>query len=420
VRSLARNTALAVLSEGSNAALFLLGFVAARVLGPEAFGQYGTAMALVGLFRILADLGLPAASTLAVSREPSLAGRFFGNLLGLQLLLGFVAVTLCLATGRVLHDGVTWIAVVVLCVDLLARAVQTTLRWVLRVFDRFDVDALTMTVERTLTLLLGVAALVAGGGVIGLVSVYASIRTLSAAGVLAWVRSRLLPLSPRRDAATWGALLRGGLPLAMAGTFTPLVVQLDSVLLETVCGAREVGLYRAPLRIVEGLGILPRALGMALLPALPALHARDPGALREAYRRSVGLLLLTALPVAVAGMVLPGPIVRLVFGEAYGEAAAVARLTLPVVVPFFVAHLGETLLACVGRARAIIPLALCALAVNVALALAWIPGHGRTGAAAATLAAVTVHAVLVTATVWRSSAWRFRPRPSADTPPAAC
>jgi len=98
--------------------------------------------------------------------------------------------------------------------------------------------------------------------------------------------------------------------------------------------------------------------------------------------------------------------VRLVFGEAFGDAAAVARVTLPVVVPFFIAHLGETLLACVGRARAIIPLTLAALAVNLALALAWIPGHGRMGAAAATLASVTVHAVLVTVTVWRSGGWR--------------
>jgi hypothetical protein len=40
------------------------------------------------------------------------------------------------------------------------------------------------------------------------------------------------------------------------------------------------------------------------------------------------------------------------------------------VVPFFIAHLGETLLACVGRARA------------------------------------TVHAALVTATAWRSGGWR--------------
>lgn len=402
MRRLGHNTALAVLSEGSNAALFLLGFVAARVLGPEAFGQYGTAMALVGLFRILADLGLPAASTLEVSREPSLAGRFFGNLLGLQLLLGLVAVTLCLAAGRAIHEGVTFIAVVVLCVELLARAVQSTLRCVLRVFDRFDVDALAMTTERTLTLLLGVGALAAGGGVIGLVAVYASIRALNAAAILAWVRHRLLPLGPRRDAATWGALLRGGLPLVMAGTLTSLVVQLDSLLLENMCGAREVGLYRAPLRIVEGLGILPRALGMALLPVLPALHARDPGALARPYRRALGLLLLAALPVAASGLVLAGPIMRLVFGEAFGGAAAGARVTIPVIVPFFIAHLGETLLACIGRARAIVPLALAALAVNLVLALALIPGHGRMGAAIATLAGVTVHAVLVTATVWRS------------------
>src|SRR3989304_6212928 len=85
---LARNTLLSAASEGSNLLLFLLGFLAARYLAPEAFGAYSAAFAFVGIFRILPDFGMAYASTLEISRDPSVARRLIGNLLGFQAVLG--------------------------------------------------------------------------------------------------------------------------------------------------------------------------------------------------------------------------------------------------------------------------------------------------------------------------------------------
>jgi O-antigen/teichoic acid export membrane protein len=59
--------------EASNLILFLLGFLAARWLAPTAFGEYSTAFAFVGLFRLLPDFGMSYASTLAISRDRSIA-----------------------------------------------------------------------------------------------------------------------------------------------------------------------------------------------------------------------------------------------------------------------------------------------------------------------------------------------------------
>ena len=402
MRGLVRNTLLAGVSEASQVLVFLLVLLAARLLGPEAFGQYGTAMAFVGLFRVLAELGTPAASTLAASREPGLAARSFGNLLGLQAVLCGLAVATCLVVGRTLYEGVTWLAVVLLCGELAARAVQTTLRWVLRVFGRFEVEAIAMSAERLLTLVLGVAVLLGGGGVPGLVAVFAAVRAANALGLLAWVRGHVLPLRARADPRAWRGLLRDGLPLAFSGACLSLVVQLDSVLLERLAGAREVGLYRAPLRITEGLMLVPRAVAAAALPAFPALYSKDARALDAPYRLAAALLLLAGLAIAVPGLGAPGPVVRLVFGPAYEDAAGAARLLLLAVVPAFLAVLGEIVLASVGRGRAIPWLTAAALGLNALLVLVLVPRHGLIGASAATLAAVTVHAVLVAVVVRRA------------------
>jgi O-antigen/teichoic acid export membrane protein len=401
-RRLLRNTLLAGVSEASQVLLFLLVLLAARLLGPVAFGQYGTAMAFVGLFRVLADLGMPTASTLAASREPGSAARSYGNLLGLQAVLCGLAVAACLLVGRRLYEGVTWLAVVLLCGELVARAAQTTLRWVLRVFGRFGVEAVAMSAERLLTLVLGVAVLLAGGGVPGLVAAFVAVRAANAVGLLAWVRGNVLPLRARADLRAWRGLLRDGLPLAFSGAFLSLVVQLDSVLLERLGGARDVGLYRAPLRITEGLMLAPRAVAAALLPVLPALYSRGARALDAPYRLGTALLLLAGLAVAVPGLGVPGPVVRLVFGPAYEAAIDATPLLLLAVVPAFLAVLGEIVLASVGRARAIPWLTAAALGTNALLVIVLVPRHGLMGASAATLAAVTVHAVLVAVLVRRA------------------
>ncbi len=390
--SLVGNTMLSAAREGSLAALFVLGFLAARVLGPEGYGQYGTALAFVGLFRFLAELGMPMASAIASSRDRSVASALFGSVLGLQVVLGSAAAGACLLLGYTLLDGVTWAAVAILCADLLAGAIQTTLRWLLRSLDRFDLDTVSLGVERAVTLLAGAAALLSGGGVLGLVAVVATTRVLSTLGLFAWTRRHLVPIAPAWAPATSGAVLRVGLPLTLAASWTLLAIQIDSVLLAQLAGAREVGLYRAPLRIAEGLTLVPRALTVALLPSLAARASLAAGALDPAYRRSVKLLLLTSLPVATVGVVLAGPIVRLVFGAEYGDATGAARLALLAVAPLFLGILAQTVLASVGRSRALVGVSLLGLGVNGGLAVLLISSHGARGAAAATLVALIVHA----------------------------
>src|SRR6185436_16755003 len=151
-RALARNTIFSAIGEGTNALLFLLAFLAARLLGPEPFGEYRTAYAFVGLFRILPDFGMSYASTLAISRDRSQAQRLVGGLLGFQAALSVATIALCLAVGASRYTGATWFAVEVLTFDLVLKSVKSTLRWTLKGLERFGIEAVSLLFERTLLL----------------------------------------------------------------------------------------------------------------------------------------------------------------------------------------------------------------------------------------------------------------------------
>jgi O-antigen/teichoic acid export membrane protein len=371
--------------EGSNLLLFLLGFLAARYLGPTEFGIYGAAFAFVGLFRILPDFGMSYASTLAISRDRSKAPGLAGNLLGFQAVLSVLTLVLCLGIGRARYQGVLWTAVLVLSFDLVLKSVKSTLRWLLKSHERFGAEAVSLLLERGLLFALGAATLMAGGGVVGFVLVFAAVRAVDTTALLVWVHRRVLALRPAFDLAVWGELLRKGLPFAYAGAMITMFFQVDAVMLEKMRGAEEVGWYRAPVLVLEGLTLVPRIFGYALIPTMAALYPRAPEGVTALYRRGVKYLLLAGLPIAAFGLIAAGPFVALLFGSDYGRSVAAAQILIPAAVLMFLSNFGETTLACIDRWRTIVVVSTACLALNVALNLLWIPTLGYVGAAWATL-----------------------------------
>ena len=394
------------MGEGSNLLLFVLGFLAARYLAPVAFGQYSAAFAFVGLFRILPDFGMAYASTIAISRERSLAGSLIGNLLGLQAVLSLLTLAACLGIGRVLFDGPTWTAAVVLSADLILKAVKNTLRWLLKSFEMFGTEALSLLVERAAILGLGFLSLALGWGVVGFVLVFATVRVVDAAGLFAYIRLRVLPLRPAFDVRLWWDLFRKGLPFAYAGAVILMFFQVDAVLLEQMRGPEEVGWYSAPVRILEGLTLVPRILGYALIPTMAALYSTSPASVTALYRRGSKYLMLAGFPVAAFGLLASDPFIPLLFGPDYRPSIALSRLLLPAAAFMFLSNFAETTLACINRWSTIVVASTIALGLNVGLNLLWIPIYGAQGAAWATILTEGAY-LLMTAAALHALGYRF-------------
>jgi O-antigen/teichoic acid export membrane protein len=225
-----------------------------------------------------------------------------------------------------------------------------------------------------------------GHGVVAFALVFAGIRVLDTAGLAAYVHLRVLPLRLSRDVGLWRELLRKGLPFAYAGLVITLVFQLDIVLLESFRGPTEAAWYRTPTLILEGLTLVPRFLGYALIPVMASLHRTAPASVGELYRRGCKYLTLAGLPIAAFGILASDRLIPLLFGADYGPSVHVSRILLPAAFFMFLSNFSETTLACIDRWRAIVLASTAALVLNVALNLAWIPRMGYRGSAWATLA----------------------------------
>jgi O-antigen/teichoic acid export membrane protein len=376
------------------------------------------ASSFVGLFRVLPDFGMAYASTLEISRDRSTAGRLTNGLLGFQGALSLVTIALCAGIGWTLfHGRVALLPIVILSLDLVLKAIKATLRFLLKSLERFDVEALSLLAERLALLGFGTWVLIARRSVVGFVLVFVAVRLADAAGLWAFISTRVVQLRPSYDRRLWSELMGKGLPFAYAGLVVTLIFQVDSVLLGYMRGALEVGWYTSPTSVLEGLTLVPRILGYALIPVMASLVQTQPAAVTALYRRGAKYLLLVSLPVAAFGLLESERFILWVFGARYAPSVAAARILLPAAVFMFLSNFSETTLACIGRWRIIVVASTVALALNVGLNLLWIPRYGFLGSSWATLITEAFYLLLTALAVSRRGhgpSWpRLLPQPLA-------
>jgi O-antigen/teichoic acid export membrane protein len=280
---------------------------------------------------------------------------------------------------------------------LVARSFMFTIRGVLQGLERFGWDSIVVLGDRGLLLVLGVAVLASGYGLLGLSAAFVVAR--GAALVLgAWLtQAQLGGVGIQYDRDVWRELQRSAIPFGLFLVVLNLYSYIDSVMLGVMRGDVETGIYGAAYKVYEGVGYLPGVIASVLTPRLSSLFVTD----RAAHRRlvlsglagSVGL----ALIVTVAGYLLAEPLIALLFGERFVASAAPFRiLCFGLVFVFAIWTLHATAISA-NRERLLVRAALVGLTVNVAANAFAIPRMGANGAALATVVGELVSLVVLIA-----------------------
>jgi O-antigen/teichoic acid export membrane protein len=209
------------------------------------------------------------------------------------------------------------------------------------------------------------------------------------------------------DGALWLSLVRRALPLAMTTIFIILYNESDVVLLSYLGeGEREVGAYAAASKILKVLQLIPMLVVSGVYPVFSDLARGPRDALNTAYRGTLKLLLLIAIPLAIVVASFAEPFIRLIYGQGFAPAIPPLRL-LAVSVPFV--YLGYVLVNVLVSSDHMAWAALvtgAACAINVVTNLLLIPVFGISGSAIATVASqgalVVIGAVATERAVTRS------------------
>ena len=347
--------------------------VMARELGARGFGEFQFALALTGALIYLAGFGTDQLLAREVARDRGLAGRMLADAAAVKVLGGLLmlgAAVLLVSFGDTSAEGRAAVAIV--GAGALLEELSKSWHSIFLGYERLDLVSAALIVQRTVTAAVGIAVLLAGGGLVAASVVYAG---GAAVGVLA-CELLLRRLGLRRaqvDASGWLPLIRAGVPIGVVSLLMIVLLRLDVTMLSFLTDAATVGVYAVAFRLVEATQFMGGAMAMAMLPWL----ARAGENLTRGF--ALGLLAVNALllPIGLALALFAGPVIDLLYGDEF-EPSVVPLQILGLMTLFYGINAYASV-SLVARYRPLVygRLLVPVIALNVMLNLILIPPKGE-------------------------------------------
>ncbi len=380
---------------GRLASLALFAAVA-RHLGENGLGAFVFAMAYLGFVMVAVDLGLDRYMLRVIAREHAAADHVFFNVIALKLALAAPLFTVSLVGLHLVgYSSQAQTTALVLAPGVFADSVARTQGSFFAARERGGPPSLADAIQRICSAALGIVALQAGYGVVGVGAAYSAGSLIGVAiGFVLLHRTLGIPTRAisRRG---WRGLAGGSIPFAAQDTFAVLLARMDTLLLALLATQAAVGRYGAAYRLFESTFFITYALTGAFSAMYTYLGPHSDPPLRFVFQRSVKLSLVLLTPVAVSFAVLADPICKLIYGDTFASAAQPLLILAPCVVLMGIVILTTSLMVSRGNPARMVPVAAAMAAINIALNLALIPSHGDAGAAAAMLATAAIYAAWI-------------------------
>jgi O-antigen/teichoic acid export membrane protein len=351
--------------------------VAARHLSVNAFGDLSVLLSIGAILTVVSDLGYPFLLSHAVAAAGMVSRRTLAHVVRRRLIAGLATASIT-AVLYLAVAGSNELAVPILfAVSMLATVVYSSITGALRGLGVYRAEALNETLSRGFVLAAGTLWLSAGGGLTAAVAVYAIADVVSLVTLVALTRRRVVDGEDGIDLDEFS--FRRTAHLTTGRVLATIYYRADSWLMALMRGSAAAGLYAAPYRLLDGLLLLPRAVGAVVV----SRGSRDRGSVSTP--RFVGTTVLAASIVALPIIVFATPIVTFLFGNRYASAGPVLAVLAASSVPGAVAMAALPLVG-IRFGRHLAHMMAIALAANIGLNLVVIPRFGPIGAASTTLA----------------------------------
>lgn len=392
VQRIAKNSAVPIVSQLTNRGVDLVfAAFALRLLGVTGNGQYAIAVVTWLYLKTISDFGLSVLVTREAAREPERTGQLLGSSTLMRIVVLGVITPFALVY---VMGGLAWFelspvsgaAIIILMVSIIPGSYGEAVNSVFNARERMELPAILNIFTNLSRFGLGLAALFAGFGVVGL-AVAALIATIISAGAY-HVSLRHLSVRPEwlinREHIRWFAQVSW--PLLLNALLMNLFFRVDVFVIQAARGDAALGTYDAAYKYVNMLIILPAYFTLAIFPILSRYAVSGGGQLLGAFRYATRFLLILAWPITIITLFLAPWMIRLLGGDAFlPESADVLRVIIWFLPLSFVNGVAQYTLIAANQQRTISGAFGIAVGFNFVANLALVPMYGYMAAAVITI-----------------------------------
>ncbi|MFH1927612.1 MAG: oligosaccharide flippase family protein [Chloroflexota bacterium] len=370
-----------------------------RILAPENAGRYYFAILIVSWLDIFTNFGLNTLVTREIGKDREKANRYLSNTTILRLCLSGIAAPLLFLfivgwrSFSSLPSDTTW-AIVLMAIGLIPSGIATGLSAVFNAYEKMEYPAAITTVTTLLRVSLSTLVLLAGLGFVGLAGVSIVVNVVTA-GILFHLLVRHL-FRPHLE-VNWNfqkRILHTSYPLMINHLMATLFFKVDVMFLQAMQGDTIVGLYSTAYKYIDALNIVPASFTMAIFPLMSRYASTAKGSLLRAYKLSIKLLLIFALPTALLTTLTARYLIIILGGSEYLPHSMITLQILIWYMPFgFINSVTQYVLIALDQQRFLTRAFAIGLGFNVVANRIFIPIYGYQ--AAAVIAVVSELALLI-------------------------
>lgn len=378
------------------AVAFFVGVYVARYLGPNNYGLLSYASSFVGLFSVIATLGL---SNIVIrelvkdikKRDSLLGTTFLLKLLGALLAIGIILVAIQFTS----NDSFTNLMIFIIAFSMLFQSFNVIdFYFKANVLSKYVVfvNICVLIISSALNLffiyikapLIYFAIVLSGSSFILLVGL-----------IIIYYKQKLNIFSWKFDKTLTFQLLNDSWPMILAGFMGIIHLKIDQVMIKEMMNNAAVGNYAVAAKISEVWYIIPSVITTSLFPAIINAKKISNELYYQRLQKLYDLMALLAVLIAIPVSIFAKEIIQILFGSHYVQASGVLVIHIWAGLAIFVALVRQKWILAENLQKYLIIINICGVFLNVILNLILIPKFGIIGAAFTTLVTYSAGAILI-------------------------
>lgn len=381
-----KNTFWLTLAEGITRFLKLILIIyVAKILGVTEYGKFNFALAFVGIFMIFADLGISQVLIREFSRENKKESEF-SAIFSLKIFLSFFTFFLIfIGSFFITHDFNIRKLIWILGIFSIIEGFSVLIYAFFQAKQKMEYPAIAKIFEAILVTIFGFFVLFYFPSVENLS--YAYLLSAFLILILVWLffQFKFFSLKISFNFLIWRQYLHLAWPLALAGLFSTIYGQTDSLVMGYLKQITQLGWYHAAYKIVSVSFIPGSLIASVFFPALSFVLFQSPEKLLKIWNYFLNSMIVLALPIVVGGMALAPKIIDWIYDPTYYNSILAFQILILLVLFSFFSYPFSQILFALNHQKIIFLITFFSAIIDVILNIILVPKYSLFGAAASSV-----------------------------------
>ncbi|ACS91096.1 flippase [Thermococcus sibiricus] len=368
----------------------LLGFFyvmyTARYLGPANYGILSFALALTGIFGVIANFGLDPLTVREVARDKSLARKYLANGIVLKLLFGTLTfLIVSLVVNLLGYPEITIKVVYIITISIIIGGINNLFSSIYQAFERMEFMSIGQILQSALFLAFAITAIKLGLNVVHFAMIYLIVNLIVLGYHVVITALKFLRLKIEVDLGFWKSVVREAWPFLGMNVAIMIYFRTDTIMLSKLVGDTAVGIYNAAYKIAD-LSLLVPSIGVSVV--FPVFSRSFKNNLT--YFKFLSNLLIKsacyiALPMAIIVTLFSNKIILVIFGQDYLNSISVLEILIWTSAVKYVSMFQGNIMVVINKQKFTFKVTVIMAILNIILNLVLISRYSYVGAAFATL-----------------------------------